>query len=229
MYIEKYTQPLGILKDDGSIDSEEEINKALKIVKAIQSSTAIYLPTGFQLDFANFHTSQGRVGIYDEAIRRYDEAIVTYILGQSLVTTTGKRGSYSLGKVHEQVFYLYLNYVKKKLENVINKQLIKRLIEWNFVDYKDEEIPQFRLKLVRGGELRELVELYNQVSKLIPITEIDEAYIREKLGMKARTKEDIIIKSPVMGKGGGLFSDLAEGEEVEVEVDNDYYDEELGI
>jgi phage gp29-like protein len=132
--------------------NDDEKQKALAAAEAIVEKIAIAVPENFQLvkDLLTSARSQNPA-VYERLVDKMNYKIARVILGQTLTSygNEGGTGSKAQGSVHAKMFYLKEVEVAIKLMTVINDQLVRPLVLWNFgpgapmakfsIDTQDEE------------------------------------------------------------------------------------------
>ena len=115
-------------------------------------------PAGTELQILNGNTP-GVAGASEPTERLMylaDRACDLLLLGQTLTSAEGSRGSYALGNVHREVeLDLYENYAAYVID-VINNQLIPSIIELNWGN--SEELPFLEVELNRPEKDKQIVE-----------------------------------------------------------------------
>jgi len=179
VFMEKYGNPTSILKAPQSIYDEAKEN-LLYILKQLRFETSIVLPEGVEYQIMSADNKGGSP--FENAFKYIDEEITKTILGQTLTTTQGQTGSYSLGKVHFDILTLYIEQLGKDVaDKAINNQLIKRLVDYNYLDIID--YPKFVFKPLIQDDIDKIIDKYYLgVEKgIIKPTPEDEKKIREWL------------------------------------------------
>lgn len=176
VYLERYGSPtvLGAYTRGTPKKQQDDL---LKVLDRIQQETAIVLPEDIKVEL--LEAQRGGESGYLQAIEYHDRQIAKSILGQTLTTDEGMRyGSFALAKVHLDVLRMTLEKIKRDVEeSVMNEQLIRRLVDYNF---QADRYPTFSLGTLRE---RDLTMLADVVSKLVTggVVAPDETWIREYL------------------------------------------------
>jgi phage gp29-like protein len=116
---------------------------------SIQQRTGVVLPEGIALDFLEASHS-GTAG-YREFIEEQKEAIAIIVLGQTLTTFVGSRGSLALGTVHQSTKEEIVRADAEALATVVNEQIIRRLVDANFTGVNS--YPMWVWELTDPGDL----------------------------------------------------------------------------
>ena len=146
-YLEKYGTPIA----KGKIPlnaSDEERQRFEQILRKIHNATSITLPQsergeGFDIELLESKKDAGNQFL--EAINKMDERIARSALIPALFgATKASYGSYALGELQFETVYKFLSTIGENFaDEVINKQVIKRLIDLN---YSKPFYPRFKLK-----------------------------------------------------------------------------------
>lgn len=128
----KATIPKGATKAD--------IERIDAILRTFQQQTGIRVPEGFEITLLEA-TRRGDAG-YQYLLDWCDRQMSKAILGQTLTSDVGERGtgSYALGKVHAHVKEEIVQADAEEVQEVINEQVIRRLVDYNYVV---SEYPKF--------------------------------------------------------------------------------------
>lgn len=101
-FLEKYGMPFLLGKyPEGMSDDEKE--KLLESLTNMIQDTAAIIPETSSLDIKEAGAKAGSAQLYKEFITMCEKNIAKNILGQTLTTDAGDKGSYAIGKVHAQV------------------------------------------------------------------------------------------------------------------------------
>ncbi len=180
VFLEKYGMPTA----KGSVPratSKAARTELLNVLKTIQQETAIVVDETHAVEFLTAAQSVGQDG-YQALIGYCDKQMVKSLIGQTLTTDEGERvGSMALGKVHESVQALILKRIRRRLEEYVDEQLIRPLLDYNFAD---PLYPNFSLLL----DEKDVNSLSEAIFRLISCEQVDprESWIREWLGLPAR-------------------------------------------
>jgi len=132
IWLERYPSPVILgFYPPGTVKTERD--KLLQILKRIQIATAAVLPDNFEVDMKQNQATGHEV--FNEAISFHNRAIARAILYPNLLGLADAQaaGSYALGKNQYGMFVIVINSLGRDLEEtVMNEQLIKRLVDYNF-------------------------------------------------------------------------------------------------
>jgi SPP1 gp7 family putative phage head morphogenesis protein len=205
--LERYGMPTvyaTILAEANMGEDEEEnptgLSKATKdrIVQALKNLTAgttAYFPKG--VDINKVEEMRGRAA-YNESLQFHDRAIARAILMPSLITEEGKRGSMALGKAHVDTFRMVLEHMGKNLEDVLNEQLFRRLLDLNWADI--QAYPKFEFRPLSQDHLIDFGERAKLMAEVGILRESDEDWLRENFEMPPKPEEESAKVKPKKAK-----------------------------
>lgn len=124
---------------------------------------------------------------YERTLKYCDMMIARSMLLPDLLTSEGSRvGSKALGQVHGDAFVLVLEHLGGLLAEVINEQVIRELIDWNFTT--PGEYPTFAFNAYSEEDQQSIAEMFEGLvdKQIVAPT---EAFIRERLNMPPREDE----------------------------------------
>ncbi len=156
-------------------------------------------------------------GAIMESVLHHDRQITLNILAQFLNLGSGDTGSFALSKDQTSFFGLYLEAVGNYVQEVINTQLIKELVDFNYgpqenypklvfssmgdVDFK--EMSEVLLSLTQSGLVENNPELKVWVAKMFKLPEVSREDFEDADDAKAPTidpevdEDDEVTPPPV--------------------------------
>ena len=144
---------------------------------------------------------------FEEAMDFCGRQITKSILGQTLATdqSTNSTGSLAQAKVHQDVLAMYIARLKRTIEEYVDENLIRDLIDFNFAE---RYYPNFTLPL----EEKDIALLSEVIWRLIQSEEVrpGESWTREFLGLPAREEIEIPEQPPMPAAGNGEVAPGAE-------------------
>ena len=135
-------------------DSESEKKKAAEIAQAIVENTAIAVPKTFEYDAELLKIARAQdPKVYQNFFEKMQYAITRRTLGETLTSfgNEGGTGSQAQGKTHADTFDTRSVSLSKALMAVVNDQVVKPLVIWNFGP--DAPMPKWTLEIKDGGDL----------------------------------------------------------------------------
>jgi phage gp29-like protein len=137
-------------------DNESERKQAVAIAQAIVDSVAIAVPKGFEYDpeLLKIARSQ-KPEVYENFCKAKQYDIARLILGETLTSfgQEGGGGSRAQGETHADTLDQRSVELCRSLQSVINNQLVKPLVLWNFGPNAPIPIWQFDLEEAEDLEL----------------------------------------------------------------------------
>lgn len=127
----------------GTYTSAGEKGQLIAAMEMIKRGAGIALPEGLELELQQF-AGNGVEGI-QHAIDYHRRMVTEIILGQSLTTSQGERGSYAHANVHKNTQEFFLAYVRRDIEHRVSNQMFRRMLRFNFGDKYDAVVPRFSL------------------------------------------------------------------------------------
>jgi phage gp29-like protein len=132
-YGEKGPGTAAVKYPQGATDPEKA--QALAAAEAIVSKIAVAIPENFSMveELLTAARSQNPA-VYEKLLTEMADRITRRIAGQTLTSHGSDQGAgtQALGTVHEETKYQKTCAIAKGLQCVINDQLVKPLVLWNF-------------------------------------------------------------------------------------------------
>lgn len=178
--MERFAMPIvkGTVEPGMSKAQREEL---LEILKSLQQKTALVVRKG-QEEIEYLERAPGGDGMrtYFTRQRYNDQMIARAVLVPDLIFTEGQtQGSKALGEVHDDAFVWVIEQLQQQIEEVVNHQLVRRLMGKNF---DDVPVPSFKFAAFGDERLDALKELFSEMIGA-GVLSPDEPFIRERLGM----------------------------------------------
>lgn len=117
---------------------------------------------------------------FDVAIKRHEAALARNVIAEFMRLGHDQTGARATGDVQRTPYYEALEAVTDYLQGVINEQIIRPLIDWN---YETDRYPRFRFGKVEAADLKALGELVSSLvgSKVLSPSPELEAWMRDLL------------------------------------------------
>lgn len=166
--------------------------EAITALDNMRNNISGVLPDNVKYDF--IQASAGMFEGFKQAAEWNKQEIAQQVLGNTLSMGEGQHGTQALGSVHENTRMTGDNFVAMELENVINTQLIRRAIAYNYGERALDIAP--RVTIVRQKEI-DLFNLANAFNILITSGNMDalNKSIREEMGLPPMDEnEDKILR-----------------------------------
>lgn len=189
-------EDMGDVEPDGAEQSgglsQDDRDYLLNLLDKIQSATSFYIPEGVELNLLESKKSSGKAG-FEAALQYFDKEIVKAVLLPTLLTDEGQRGTQSLGREHAKTFLYVLNYLGGLLEEIINEQLIRRVIDYNFRNV--EAYPFFRFKEYSHEKEKDYADLLERAATVGALPDATSPWVRDKLGFPPIVEGEIKTKA----------------------------------
>ena len=157
IYLEKAASPIPVGRFDKNAP-QTAVDKLFEILKRFQTKTAIVIPKEIEVEFLEAKNSGDA---YIKAIHLFNMFIGRSLFIPDLVGFTGAEtggGAYALGKEQMALFFMHIYRRRAALENVINSQLVKPLVQYNFGDVPN--FPRFRFRPLDDMKAVELAKIW---------------------------------------------------------------------
>ena len=139
-FLEKYAIPHYIGKHDRGASDEEIKDLGDMLENMVQDAIAV-IPNDSSIEIKEASGKGASSQIFDKFIDKCEQNISKAILGQTLTTQVGDKGSYAVGKVHSDVRQDIIDADKMLAVSSCN-QLIRWIDEINF---NSSELPEFSM------------------------------------------------------------------------------------
>jgi phage gp29-like protein len=187
---EKYAAPTPWGKYAPGLNKTQQ-NDLLNSLTKFMTETAIITPNSVEVELLQANGSV--MAPYDASIEVSNKGIARAVFGQVLATGEGTdgSGSYAQAQVHRGILDMFLTDLRDEIaEEVLFEQLVKRLVDYNYVT---EHYPIIQLPPADNRDLGVLGEIIN---KLLAggVIHPEEPFIREEFGfppMPAEVQEKI--------------------------------------
>lgn len=166
IYLEKFAAPTPVFKYGATNADKETTDKLLEIGKRLQTSTSIVIPEDIDVEFMDSNASGSRGGEnYEAAIDKHNLMISRSMLAPDLLGLGGSEtsgGSFALGERHFEMFFMVIQDIRKNLELIINRNIIKPLVDFNFIV---DEYPIFKFMPINERIKVEMLKIWIEAVK----------------------------------------------------------------
>ncbi len=178
IFIEKWGMPPVIGKFPNG--TKEGRRKELEeVLDSIQNDTVLTVPEDLTIEILEI-AGKGSTTEFERAIDDLNKEILVGIMGSFLSVEEGKRtGARAAGQVHFNVSKLWIEHLARVTEDVINKQIVKKLIDLNYS--VDGKYPKFRFELNQAAELKVEIEIDKVLKNDLGVP-LDNSYFYKKYG-----------------------------------------------
>lgn len=195
-FLDMYGLPIRVGKYDANA-TEEDIATLKKAVAHIGVDGAAALPRSMDIVFEKLSDGRGSANQFKEAAQWIDQQVSKAVLGQTMTTDDGS--SRAQATVHNDVRLDILEADANELQNTINTQLVKPLIDVNFG--VQTAYPKVVIRVPREENITLMVDA---LEKLVPLgLPVDAHVVLEKLGLPVPDADAVLL---------GAHSDHAQAE-----------------
>tara|TARA_R110000803_G_scaffold49530_2_gene103012 strand:- start:1703 stop:4210 length:2508 start_codon:yes stop_codon:yes gene_type:complete len=179
IYLERFANPTVIGKYKSNDPSGR--TNLRNILDNLTSKTSITHRMD-EYDIGILESGRSSTNDFNSALNFYNKSIARSILIPDRLMAEGETGAYSQAKIHFDVFLWVIQKLRQDIEEtVMNEQLIKRLVSYNFSNV--QELPKFTFNPMTDEQKIELQTLFiTAVEKgvVVPTLE-DENVLRRQL------------------------------------------------
>jgi phage gp29-like protein len=134
IFADKFGSPTAVGKYPAGSTTPAQKASLLDACEAIQQESAITIPDGMLIELLEAKRT-GSVNTYETLCAFMNSAIAQIMLGQTLTSEVGSKGSYAASKTHEDVREDYIKADADSLSECLNGQLVKWIVDYNFPGY----------------------------------------------------------------------------------------------
>jgi phage gp29-like protein len=148
-------------------DNTSERQQAVDIAQAIVESTAIAVPANFTYDVELLKVARSQnPQVYENYFRAMQYSIARRIKGETLTSfgNEGGKGSNAQGQTHADTLDMKSVELCRALETVINRQLVKPLVLWNYGP--DAPMPYWGFDLEEAEDLSQRLTIDSGLQRM---------------------------------------------------------------
>ncbi len=171
MYVQNYGQPFVKVVTDAKTISPEEKSDIQEMLEHLQENQWIEIPATrneesgqlipkAELEFVDVTKGSPNTEIHERAIDQLDKQIKRkLLLPDKLGFTESKGGTYNMSEIQFDILTSVIMYDHGRIEEVVNKELVRQLVDFNFPNVKAYPEMKFQKldKKLRGDMLQILV------------------------------------------------------------------------
>jgi phage gp29-like protein len=188
IYLERFGSPLAVGKY--KTNNPNSVTNLKTILEKLQSKTSITYRDG-EFDISLLEPQRRSTADYKDALDFYNKSIARSILIPDRLMAAGETGAYSQAKIHFDIFLWIVSKLRQDIEEIVmEEQLIRRLVGWNFQDVK--ELPKFRFNPLTDDQKLELAKAFTdavQKGAVLPTLD-DENHLRRTLNFPEKEVEE---------------------------------------
>jgi len=201
-FSEVFGMPLRLGKYDPGATKEDK-EALVQAIRSLGSDAAGIISKSTEIEFVEAIRGRTEGNLYRTLTDFCNREMSKAIVGATLTTDVGERGSYAASKTHNEV---RLDLVKSdawSLANTLRMQLLRPLVGFNFG--WDVPVPWFQFQLQEPEDLEKLSKVYkNLVEMGQPIS---AEHVSERFGVPLPEEGEIIITPP--GRGPSAMKQIA--------------------
>lgn len=219
IFADKFGSPTAIGKYPSGAQKEQQ-DALLAALEAIQQESAIKIPDNMIIELLEAART-GSVDTYDRLCAFMNASIAQVMLGQTLTSEVGDKGSYAASQTHEDVRQDYIKADADGLCECQNNSLIKWIVDYNFPSSSDSPLsrggrgvyPRVWIRTEQEKDLKPLAERDQILIQNIGLP-VSQKYFYETYGIPQPEEGEELVKinpptSPFIK--GGQEGDFAEG------------------
>jgi phage gp29-like protein len=170
--------------------TEDDRDQLFEVVQSLQQDTGVTIPESMTLELLEARRS-GNATTYESLAEWCNAEISKVVLGATLTSGEGRdHGTQALGTVHDRVRTDYVSADARMLEGVINGQLIRWLVDFNFG--VDVAAPRWQIDTSRDDRLEREINLDKELvgaGVALPVR-----YFYEKYGRPAPAEGEAALR-----------------------------------
>jgi len=205
VFLEKFGMPTAVGKYPPGTDPDQQ-QKLLDAIDALQNETGVKIPDTMAIDLLEASRT-GKV-TYETICEYMDKQISKAVLGQTLTTEVGAKGSYAASKTHDEVRHDVLEADASLLCELLNETLIPWIVDYNFPLVTD--YPTFVIRTEEEKDLKPLAERDEILVSKIGLP-AGRKYFYDTYGIPEPEEGEEIVsaqRSVVSSQQGQEFADL---------------------
>jgi phage gp29-like protein len=176
--------------------SEEDKRTLLRALRNVAQDCAAMIPAGMEMEFIESRSGNAGHELFEKMADWFDKQTSKAVLGQ-VGTTDAIAGGHAVGKVHREVEQDIERADAKGLENTINRDLVRPLIDLNMGPQK-----QYPLLKIIIEDPQDAIQLANAVGAMVDRgLKVKQIEIRQKLGLSDPGPDDELLTPPAQGDG----------------------------
>lgn len=209
IFADKFGSPTAIGKYPPGTQKDQQ-DALMSALEAIQQESAIKIPDTMVIELLEAART-GSVDTYERLCNYLDTKKTKLILGQTLTSEVGDKGSYAASQTHNDVRKEIVKADADELCESLNGQLIKWLVDYNFPGVT--EYPQVWVRTEDEEDLKPLAERDQILVNIgVPVT---KKYFYDTYGIPEPKEGEETVSAPNVGAGlkpaQGIDQQFAEG------------------
>ncbi len=189
-FAEIYGMPLRLGKYDKGATPEDKAS-LIDAISSLGSDAGGIISKNMEIEFIS--AIRGSSDVYKTLVNFCNAEMSKAVLGQTLTTEVGDKGSYAASKTHNEVRQDLKEADCKALAETIRKDIIRPLVLFNFGPSAEERLPWIKYHFEESEDLKAAAETYSVLIGDIGLP-VAEEHLYEKFGVpKPKQKERLVI------------------------------------
>lgn len=198
-FAEVYGMPLRLGKYDAGASPEDR--EALRqAVMQLGTDAAGIISKATEIEFVE--TAQRGGDIYEALADFADRQMSKAVLGQTLTTEVGGKGSYAASQTHQEVRQDLLEADCKALARTIHRQLIRPLVAFNFGPEAAAHLPWLKFHYEEPEDQVRSAGTYRTLIRDIGLP-VAQEHVYDKFGVPKPEEGQDLVVPPTAGQGAG--------------------------
>ena len=190
-FVEAYGHPLRLGKYPPNADPDDKA-VLYRAVRNVAADAAAIVPEGMNIEFVDDTTVRGRAEVFKEFVAYLDSRISIAVLGQTLTTEQGDRGSQSLGNVHQMVREDIEESDAQQLAGVLRRDFVIPVVALNHGTR--EAYPRVVIQRKKSADAKLLGDV---LEKLVPMgLRVRADQVRSVLHLDDPADDDEVLEPP---------------------------------
>jgi len=190
IFADKFGSPTAVGKYPAGTTKDQQ-DALLRALEAIQQESAIKIPDTMMIELLEA-ARQGSINTYHDLCNFMNADISKVLLGQTLTTEVGDKGSYAASKTHNDVRQDYIKADADALCETQNNSLIKWIVDYNFPDVK--KYPKVWIRTDEEEDLKPLAERDEILITKIGLP-VSKKYLYDTYGIPQPKERDELVET----------------------------------
>lgn len=200
-FAEVYGMPLRLGKYDANTSPEDKA-ALMQAVTQLGTDAAGIISKSTEIEFVEAMKGASKDNVFEPLANFANREMSKAILGQTLSAEAGDTGSYSLGKVHNEVRHDLTKSDAKALAETLRRDLFKPIVRFNLGDKPN--LPWMQFKLTAPEDLERLAKTYSVLIKDCGL-KVSAKHVYEKFDIPEPAKgEELLMPPEQTVPGSGL-------------------------
>lgn len=192
-FAEVFGMPLRLGKYDPGA-SQEDREQLKQAVTQLGTDAAGIIPRSTEIEFVEAKGQQG-ADVYERLAAWCDAQMSKAVLGQTLTTEVGSRGSYAASQTHAEVRQDLLEADAKSLAETLRRDLIRPLVLFNYGPEAAARLPWVKFHYEPPEDLKQAAETYATLVKDIGLPVAAE-HLYDKFGVPQPEPGQALVSPP---------------------------------